>query len=74
MATSIVVTAIAIVLWRDSNNKQLASFSLGRLSSRGVSQQFYVGPDRFIIHDVFLSVFWWLYCSNIGWARAYVPI
>ena len=27
-------------------------------------QQFYVGPDHFIVHDVFLSVFWWLYCYN----------
>ena len=24
----------------------------------------YVGPDRFVIHDAFLSVFWWTYCYN----------
>ena len=24
---------------------------------RDVSQQFYVGPDRFVVHDVFFSVF-----------------
>ena len=29
-----------------------------------VSQQSYVGPDCFIVHDVFLSVFWWIYCYN----------
>ena len=30
-----------------------------------VNQQFYVGPDHFIIQDVlFLSVFWWIYCNN----------
>ena len=34
----------------------------------------YVGPDRFVVHDVFLSVFWWIYCYNIGWAKAHVPV
>ena len=29
-----------------------------------MSQQFYVGPDYLVIHDVFLSVFWWIYCYN----------
>ena len=32
---------------------------------RVVRQQFYVGPDRFVVRDVFLSVFWWIYCYNI---------
>ena len=27
-------------------------------------QQFYVGPDRFVVRDVFLSFFLWLYCYN----------
>ena len=48
----------------DSNDKSSASHSLGRLSSRAVVQQFYVGPDRFVVREVFLSVFWWIYCYN----------
>ena len=48
-------------LWRDSNDKLSGSRSLGCLSSGAVSQQFYVGPDHFIIHNVFLSVFRWIY-------------
>ena len=34
----------------------------------------YVGPDCFVVHDVFLSVFWWIYCYNIGWAKVQVPV
>ena len=29
---------------------------------RAVTQQFYVGLDRFVLRNVFLSVFWWIYC------------
>ena len=50
-------TNIAIVLWRDKNDKRLASHSLGRLPTRDVGQQFFVGQDCFVIRDVFLSVF-----------------
>ena len=52
------------ILWRDSNDKLSASRSLGRLSSRAVSQQFYVGLDLFVVHNVFPSVFWWIYWST----------
>ena len=62
------------VLWRDSNDKLSASRSLSCLSSWAVGQQFYVGPDRFVVYDVFISVFWWMYYYNIVWTKAHVPI
>ena len=27
-------------------------------------KSFYVAPDHFVVCDVFLSVFWWIYCYN----------
>ena len=41
------------------NDKPSASRSLGRCPLGAVGQQFYVGPDHFIVCDVFLSVFRW---------------
>ena len=35
---------------------------------------FYVGPDRFVVCDVFLSVLWWIYCYNIAWTRAHLSV
>ena len=29
-----------------------------------IMQQFYVGPNSFDVLDVFLNVFWWIYCYN----------
>ena len=31
---------------------------------QGVGQQFSVGLDCFVVRDVFLSDFWWIYCYN----------
>ena len=38
----------AIFLWRDFNDRPWASHGFGRLSSRAVTQQFYVGLDLFV--------------------------
>ena len=34
----------------------------------------YVGPDRFVVHNLFLSVFWWIYCySKYGQEHTFSP-
>ena len=62
------VTNLLIVnasfLWRDFNEKLFTSRSLGRVLYRDVSQQFFIGPDRFVICDIFPVSFRWIYCYN----------
>ena len=41
---------------------------------KDVSQQFYVGPDRLVIHDVFLSVFLVDLLLQLRWERAHVLV
>ena len=48
----------ALFLWRDSNDKHRRPLTVSVVFPlEAVNQQLYVGPDRFVISDVFLSVF-----------------
>ena len=67
--------AKAIVSWRDSNDKPSASHSLGRLSSTGLLVNNFMLDRTASSPAIYFSVsFWWIYCYNMGWARAHVSI
>ena len=63
-----------VFFWvKDANDKPSASRSLGHCP-RDVSQQFYVGTDRFVVRNVFLSAFLVDLWLQLRWAGAHILI